>query len=55
MNVVKTPGSVNAQCGDKGGSTGRVSRGVRSGGSNQGKVSTSGSRRYTSHPRKQGQ
>ena len=52
--MIKTPTTVNAQNGDKGGSSGRVSRGVRSGGSNQGKVSGT-SRRYVSHSVKQGQ
>jgi hypothetical protein len=53
MNVIKTPGSVNAQQGSGGPS--RISRGVRSGGTNRGRVSTSGSKRYSAHPRKQGQ
>ena len=54
MNVVKTPGSVNAQNGDKGGSAGRVSRGVRSGGTNRGKLHITGSNRYVGHSVKQG-
>lgn len=45
---------LSKQNGTKGG-TGRVTRGVRSGGTNQGKVATSGNRRYTAHPRKAGQ
>ena len=52
MHVIKTPGSVNAQNGSKGPNT--VSRGVRSGGTNRGKV-TGVTRRYAAHPRTQGQ
>lgn len=55
MSVVKTPGSVNAQNGDKGGSSGRVTTGVRSGGTNRGKLHITGSKRYVAHAVKQGQ
>lgn len=54
MSAIKTPGSVNTQSGDTGGSSRRVRTGVRSGGSNQGKV-TGASRRYSAHPRMKGQ
>jgi hypothetical protein len=52
MNVIKTPGSVNAQNGSKGEGMKRGT--ARSGGSNQGKV-TGLVHRYAAHPRKSGQ
>ena len=53
MNVVKTPGTVNAQMGAKGPNT--ISKGVRSGGTNRGKLHITGSRRYVAHRRAQGE
>jgi len=53
MQVVKTPGSVNAQQGN--GGPGLLRSGVRSGGSNQGKLHITGSRRYVAHRVTRGQ
>lgn len=50
--AIATPKSVNQQSGSGGPS--RVSRGVRLGGKNQGKVAGTG-RRYAAHPRQRGQ